>query len=137
MPYNSALDNELDKLLFAQDGIDFAFAKHGKAGKVCPYVCLFTYGGGIPLNTHNLRNLELILGIAGVGLAVGIVTQQVPALAGTFGDSPGLLLWIGLAAIASIVQIRRLSGVTFPNVAHLTLVTVLLCYGTAPALLAG
>lgn len=117
--------------------MDFAFAKERKVGKECLYLCLFTYGGGIPLSTHNLRDLELILGIAGVGLAVGIVTQQVPALAGTFGDSPALLLWIGLAAIASVVQIRRLMGITFPNVAHLTLVTVLLCYGTAPALLAG
>jgi putative nucleotidyltransferase with HDIG domain len=84
------------------------------------------------LKDNNLKTLALALGL---GTAV-VVALQVPGLTRR-ADIPSILLWIGLAVVAATLTAERLARSDYLKTSFVMVFTILLLFGTGPAIVAG
>ena len=75
----------------------------------------------------------LVLGIGTTALLALIS----PAALSAFADTPSAIFWLGLAVVVTVLPVGGVAGVRSLNISPLPLLTMLLLYGTGPALVAG
>ena len=85
------------------------------------------------MNNARFLTFTLALGIAAIAIAVHDVGPSVAAML----SAPSSFFWATLAVVVTVLPVSGMSGVRTHNISPLPLLTILLLYGTGPALLAG
>jgi HD-GYP domain-containing protein (c-di-GMP phosphodiesterase class II) len=75
----------------------------------------------------------LLLGLGTLVIAISVSERAIVK----FADGPSAVLWLGLAVVVTVLPVGGVAGVRSLNISPLPLLTMLLLYGTGPALLAG
>jgi HD-GYP domain-containing protein (c-di-GMP phosphodiesterase class II) len=75
----------------------------------------------------------LFLGLGTIAVVLLVATQSLAAMI----CAPSAFFWAGLAVVVTVLPVSGVAGVRTLNISPLPLLTMLLIYGTGPAMLAG